>query len=416
MWIVQALASAPWTRNQKGRDKLMSFQARFSQTVQRLAQTGPDLWQVHTEAQQRLADGQDIIMMSVGDPDLPTIERIIEHAVTSLYRGRTHYSPGMGELNLRQTIADIETQASGKVTTPDEVIIFPGATNAVFSVLSCLLDPPDELIVIEPTYVGYQPILQAIGSKIVTISAQPGKNFSFTSKAVEDAVTPNTRVLLLNTPGNPAGNIIAGDQLRHLAKFCLDNSIWLVCDEVYSMITYEKKHISARTAALSTENVIVIDGLSKSHAMTGWRLGWAVAPTNVTEKLLGFTSATIFGCSQFIQDAAAFAMQNDGEYIQSVTTEYQARRDYACDRVHQIKGLTCQKPEAGMFLMIKVDGVARDGKEFARELLDKEGVSVLPGEGFGSSTRNFIRLSLTHSIDGLEKAFDRIERFVNSDE
>ena len=180
------------------------------------------------------------------------------------------------------------------------------------------------------------------------------------------------------------------------------------------MITYEKKHISVRTAAASLENVIIIDGLSKSHAMTGWRLGWTVAPVNVIEKLLGFTSATIFGCSQFIQDAAAFALQNDGEYILSITREYRNRRDYACDRVNRIKGLRCQKPEAGMFLMIDVSGIARNGQEFARGLLDEEGVSVLPGDGFGSTTRNFVRLSLTHPVDGLEKAFDRIERFVNS--
>jgi len=390
----------------------MSFQAKFSQMTQRLTHSGPDLWEVHSDAQQRLASGDDIIMMSVGDPDLPTIERIIEHAVTSLYRGRTHYSPGMGELNLRQTIADIETQSSGKVTTPDEVIIFPGATNAVFSVLSCLLNPQDELIVVEPAYVGYKSIFQAIGAKIVTVSTRPDENFALSSQAIEDAVTPNTRALLLNTPGNPGGNMIPGDQLRDLAKFCLQNNIWLICDEVYSMITFEKKHVSARTAAASLENVIVIDGLSKSHAMTGWRLGWTVAPAYVIEKLLGFTSATIFGCSQFIQDAAAFALQNDGQYIQSITKEYQARRDYACDRIDQIARLHCQIPEAGMFLMVDVSAVARDGLEFARLLLDKEGISVLPGEGFGSTTRNFIRLSLTHPVDGLAKAFDRIERFV----
>ena len=208
--------------------------------------------------------------------------------------------------------------------------------------------------------------------------------------------------------------MIPGDQLRHLANFCLEKDIWLICDEVYSMITFERKHISARTAAKSLENVIVIDGLSKSHAMTGWRLGWTVAPTNVVEKLLNFTSATIFGCSQFIQDAAAFAMQNDGEYIQSITSEYKARRDYACERIAQIDGLQCHKPEAGMFLMVDVSEVAEDGLMFAQRLLAEEGISVLPGEGFGAGTKNFVRLSLNHPVEELEKAFDRIEKFVSS--
>ena len=392
----------------------MSFEPRFSLAAGRLEKSGPDLWQVHTQAMQRLADGEDIILMSVGDPDLATIERIIEHAVTSLYRGRTHYSPGMGELDLRQTIADIETQASGRLTTPEEVIIFPGATNAIYSVLCCLLDADDELIVVEPTYIGYEGIFQAIGAQIIKVPGKAEAGFALDSSAIERAVTGKTKALLLNTPGNPAGNMIPGDQLHYLANFCLENNIWLICDEVYSMITFERKHISARTAATSLENVIVIDGLSKSHAMTGWRLGWTVAPVSVVEKLLNFTSATIFGCSQFIQDAAAFAMQNDGEYIQSITSEYKARRDYACERIEQIEGLQCQKPEAGMFLMVNVSEVAVDGLKFAQGLLAEEGISVLPGEGFGTITKNFVRMSLNHPVEELEKAFDRIEEFISS--
>jgi arginine:pyruvate transaminase len=390
----------------------MSFEPRFSLASGRLEESGTDLWQVHTDALKRQAAGEDIIMMSVGDPDLATIERIIEHAVTSLYRGRTHYSPGMGELELRQTIADIETQASGKLTTPDEIIIFPGATNAIYSVLCCLLDARDELIVTEPGYVGYQGIFRAIGARIIRVPGKANAGFTLDVQAVKKAVTDKTRVLLLNTPGNPAGNMIPADQLRYLANFCLEKNIWLVCDEVYSMITFEQKHISARTAATSLENVIVIDGLSKSHAMTGWRLGWTVAPVGVVKKLLNFTSATVFGCSQFIQDAAAFAMQNDGEYIQSITAEYRARRDYACERIAQIRGLSCQKPEAGMFLMVDVSGVTKDGLEFSHRLLNEAGVSVLPGEGFGEITRNFVRMSLTHPVEELELAFDRIEKFV----
>ena len=180
------------------------------------------------------------------------------------------------------------------------------------------------------------------------------------------------------------------------------------------MITFEKKHISARTAARNLENVIVIDGLSKSHAMTGWRLGWAVAPLSVIDRLLNFTSATVFGCSQFIQDAAAFAMQNDGEYIHSITEEYKARRDFACDRIATIEGLSCPRPEAGMFVMIDVSRVSPDGFSFARDLLDKAGVSVLPGESFGQVTKNYVRLSLTLPVDALQAVFDRIEQFVNS--
>ena len=180
------------------------------------------------------------------------------------------------------------------------------------------------------------------------------------------------------------------------------------------MITFECKHVSARTAAEHLDNIIVVDGLSKSHAMTGWRLGWAVAPLAVTDQLLNFTSATIFGCSQFIQDAAAFAMQNDSEYIQSITQEYRARRDYACDRIENISGISCHRPTAGMFLMADVSKVATSGFDFSERLLEETGVSVLPGSGFGSLTENYVRISLTHGIEVLEDALDRIGQFVET--
>lgn len=385
------------------------FKPRFSQAARRLSQSSSELWQVHNDALQRVEAGEDIIILSVGDPDLPTIERIIEHAVTRLYRGRTHYSPGMGELHLRETIADIETQASGKPTSPDEVIIFPGATNALFTVLSVLLDPDDEIIVSEPSYLGYEGIFDAIGCRVTRVPASVDSGFQVEIDAIENAVKDTTRVVLVNTPGNPAGNMMTRDQLVRLSRFCLDRNIWLVSDEVYSMITFEQRHVSARTAAARLDNVIVVDGLSKSHAMTGWRLGWAVAPEAVIPQLLNHTSATVFGCSQFIQDAAAFAMQNDGDYIRTITQEYRERRDYACDRVANIDGLSCQKPEAGMFLMIDVSQIAPDGQAFARRLLDDARVSVLPGAAFGKVTEKHIRLSLTQNVSVLEIAFDRIE-------
>ncbi len=390
------------------------FTPRFSAAGKRLTGGDTDLWAVHADAQTRLAAGEDIIIMSVGDPDLPTIDPIIEHAVTNLYRGRTHYSPGRGELHLRQTIADIESQASGKPTDPDQVLIFPGATNAIYSALSCLLDAGDELIVCDPHYVGYDGIFAAIGCRVVHVPGDPDNGFNVVAERVIAACSPQTRVLLLNTPGNPAGNIVPAETLFQLAQYCLSQGIWLVCDEVYSMITFETPHISIRRAAKDLTNVIVVDGLSKSHAMTGWRLGWTVSEPSVADVLLEFTSATVFGCSQFIQDAAAFAMKNDSDYIRTITAEYRTRRDYVCDRLQSIPRLTAARPEAGMFLMIDVSNTGSDGLSFARQLLDETGVSVLPGAGFGAVCRDFVRLSLTHPVPVLEQALDRIEAYTTS--
>jgi arginine:pyruvate transaminase len=187
-----------------------------------------------------------------------------------------------------------------------------------------------------------------------------------------------------------------------------------VSDEVYSMITFEDRHVSLRTAAERLENVVVIDGLSKSHAMTGWRLGWVVTHQRLVEHLLQFFSSTVFGCSQFVQDAAAFALQNDEEYMAEVRSEYKNRRDFVCDRIASIPLLDCAKPEAGMFVMLDVRGLNTDGMAFAEDLLEEQRVSVLPGAGFGSSTRDYVRLSLAQPLSCLEESMNRIERFANA--
>lgn len=386
----------------------------FSKSIQRLSQRSSNVWDIHDKACARLDAGEEIHLLSVGDPDLATLDTTINHTIESLRKGRTHYSPGAGEAELLKTIAEIEAKASQKPCSPDEVLIYPGATHAIYSVMACLLDDGDEIVVPEPMYIGYHGIFDAIGAKVVNVPLEVHDNFNLDADAVKAAISENTKVLFLNTPGNPAGNMIAPEVLADLAQYCLQRNIWLVCDEVYSMITYDKRHTSIRRAAAKLDNIIIIDGLSKSHAMTGWRLGWSVAPAAVTEKLLQFSSSIIFGCCQFIQDAATFALKNDEAYMNSMREEYKTRRDYAYKRLKTMPGLKCQAPQGGMFLMVDVTDIAADGFAFASDLLDKQGVSVLPGEGFGPSTKGFVRISLTLGVSELEKALDKVEQYTLS--
>ena len=372
------------------------------------------VWAVHDEACERVANGENVYLLSVGDPDLDTLPSTIKAAIDALEKGRTHYAPGRGELKLRQIIADIEVKAAERPCDPGQVVIYPGATNAIFSVFATLFNPGDEVIVMEPMYVGYRGIFDALDIKVVGVPLNADDAFALDVAAVKAAVTENTRAMFLNTPGNPAGNIIPEHQLRKLAEFCYDKNLWMICDEVYSMITFDGRHVSMRKAAPKLDNVIIIDGMSKSHAMTGWRLGWTVSSKTVSDRLLAFTSSTIFGCCQFVQDAAAFALTNDEEYINGVREEYRQRRNYVCQRVREISGLSCETPAAGMFVMIRIDKSLGDGQQFARKLLDAEGVSVLPGAGFGEVTREFVRVSLAQPINILKPAFDRIENFLGS--
>jgi arginine:pyruvate transaminase len=218
--------------------------------------------------------------------------------------------------------------------------------------------------------------------------------------------------VLVNTPGNPGGNMINREQLAELATLCRERGIWLVCDEVYSLITYRQRHVSLRASARSLDNTIMIDGLSKSHAMSGWRLGWAVAPPELVPHLTRFAGATMFGCCQFIQDAAAFALANNIEHVERMRSEYCRRRDHVVERVNAMPGLRCRPPDAGMFVMVDVSDLGVDGETFARELLERVRVTVVPGSAFGPSARDFVRVTLCQPQAILDQALDRVATMV----
>jgi len=387
---------------------------QFSQLTRRLDSDSSEAWRVHDQAMQMQQRGQDVVILSVGDPDFRTPDPIVDNAVSHMRVGRTHYSPALGEMNLRRAVADYESRTSPHPCSENEVSIYPGVTSAIYTVMNCLLDKGDEIIIVDPLYVGYEPIMRAIDANIKTVLALPEHGFEPQLEDIIAAISADTRVVFINTPGNPTGAIISPQTLKDLASHCYEKNIWLVCDEVYSMFTYEKPHISLRTATEKLDNIIVIDGLSKSHAMSGWRVGWVVAPAELTRHLGNFTAMSLFGIPQFIQDAAAFALNNDEYYVKEMRDKYRKRRDLVCDRLSSMPHLTFHRPESGMFIMINVSNLFEDDKEFAQKLLDAEAVSVLPGSAFGKATCGFVRLSLAQPEDVIMKGCDRLEKFVKS--
>lgn len=387
---------------------------QFSDLSDRLNIDSGDAWQVHEQAQRMKQAGEDVVLLSIGDPDFRTPDPIVDNAVSHIRVGRTHYSPALGELNLRRAVADYESRISPLGCSEDEVSVYPGATSAIYSVMSCLLNPGEEILIVDPLYVGYISIFKALDVHVSAVLALPEHGFEPQLDDFKAAINVHTRVVLINTPGNPTGTIIARETLRALACYCFDRGIWLVCDEVYSMFTYEKPHVSLRTAAERLDNVVVIDGLSKSHAMSGWRIGWVVGSVELTSHLGRFSAMSVFGCPQFIQDAAAFALNNDEYYIREMRAQYQKRRDLVCARLAQMNGLEYLTPESGMFIMVDISRVYQDDMVFAQKLLDTEKLSVLPGSAFGEATTGHIRLSLVQPDNRLIEGCHRLERFLQA--
>jgi arginine:pyruvate transaminase len=384
----------------------------LSRRSERLAAPDADVWRVHDAALARREAGDDVILLSVGDPDFPTPEPIKQHTLARLAADRTHYSPTLGEPALRQAIADLETRVTGRDFTPEQFVIFPGATAALFTTFACIADSGAEVVVPEPMYIGYRGIFAALGLRAVPVALDAANNFRLNARAVIDAITEATSVVVLNTPGNPAGNIIPGRDLATVADACRARGIWCVCDEVYSLFTFENPHISMLRATEELSNIVVVDGLSKSHAMSGWRIGWAVAPPPLVRALGDFSTSAFFGCCQFVQDGAAYALAHDEPFVAKMCDVYQARRDYLVGRIASMDGLSCQSPEAGMFVMLDVSDITPDGGRFADALLDLAGISTIPGIGFGVSTESYVRVSLTQSVDVLKAACDRLSQVL----
>ena len=392
---------------------MSTFNARYSQATARLdAGADASAWHVHERALERRRAGDDVILLCIGDPDFDTPPLIFGEALGAMRAGRTHYSPPAGEPALREAIAELESRTSPHPCRPEEVVVFAGATNALFAVMATLIDPGESIVVPEPMYVGYTPIFEALGIEVLPVPLRTAHNFSLDIPSMTRAVTATTRAMMINTPGNPAGNMIEPAQMAELAAFCRERGLWLICDEVYSMITFSQRHTSLRAAAAQTDNVVMVDALSKSHAMSGWRIGWTVSPEPLAERLARYGAAMLFGCSQFIQDAAAFALRNDDVYVEKMRLEYLARRDIVVAGLNALPGLRCTLPDAGMFVMVDVSGTGMDGLAFAGRLFDAEGVSTVPGVGFGPSARAYVRISLAQDRATLARALARIARFV----
>ena len=390
------------------------YRPRFSHQSDALNAADTAVWAVSDRAREMAQKGEDVIFLCVGDPNFDTPKPILDFARARLGVGRTHYSPAAGEPVLRSAIAEVESKVSPHPCSPEEVVVFPGGTNAIYSVLACLLNPGEEIVIPEPMYIGYLPIADALRLKIKPASFCAANHFAFDLDAIKASIGETTRAVMINTPGNPSGAMASPAQLRELAAYCRTRNIWLICDEMYSMITFARRHTSLRAVAEQLDNVVVVDGLSKSHAMSGWRLGWAVAQSPLTERLAEFAGATIFGCSQFIQEAAAFALEFDAYFVSQMRDAYCKRRDLLVERIERIPGLSCNKPEAGMFVMMDISQVAESSQAFAEALLAEQQVSVLPGAAFGASAAKHVRLTLANDEAELNRALDRIEYFVNS--
>jgi arginine:pyruvate transaminase len=383
---------------------------RYSPLVQRIAGEGADAWVIHYAARAALERGEDVIMLSVGDPDLDTPSPVLERAIERLRSGDTHYTPATGREHLREAIAASHRSRTGQAVEAAQVIFLAGAQNALFATSMCIAGPGDEVIALEPLYPSYPATLEVSGARMVRVASPASRGFRVDLTALEASITPRTRALFFATPNNPSGAILSTADLAVIGDLARRHSLWVVADEVYAGLAPGGRVPSL--AAELPEQVVTISSLSKSHSMPGWRAGWLVGPRQLAVHVEAMAQCMLFGLPGFIQEAAVTAL-SVADAAESRIREYCAvRRDFLLAGLAGVRGLKCFVPDAGMFMLVDVRDTGLSGYDFMCELYKTERVSVLDGGAFGRETAGFVRVCFATDEALLRQAMVRIRRFV----
>lgn len=385
---------------------------KFSSLVDRISGDGADAWAIHYDARAAQERGEDVILLSVGDPDLDTPAVVVERAIDALRAGDTHYTPAGGREPLRLAIAAQHRARSGQAVDSSQVVFLAGAQNALLSASLCLAGPGDEVLAFEPLYPTYPATLEVSGARMVRVPAPAAAGFRVDLQALEALITPRTRALFLSNPNNPSGVILSAEELDVIGGLARRHRLWVVVDEVYAGLAPGGRVPSL--AVSLPDQVVTIGSLSKSHSMPGWRAGWMVGPATLMRHVESLAVCMLYGLPGFIQEAALTALGVAPEAEARIREYCAVRRDLLLAGLAGIPELDCCVPDAGMFMLVDVARTGLTGREFMTQLYHAEGVSVIDGGAFGRETRGFVRVCFAADAAQLREACVRIARFARS--
>lgn len=354
----------------------------------------------------------DAISLGVGEPDFDTPWHIRDEGIYSLEKGRTFYTSNSGLKELRQEIANYMKRRQNLEYDPmKEVLITVGGSEAIDIGMRVMLNPGEEVLIPQPSYVSYEPCVVLAGGVPVIINLKEENEFRLTAQELLDAMTEKTKILVLPFPNNPTGAILEEKDLREIAKVCVEKDIFVMSDEIYAELTYKEKHISIAQMPGMQERTILINGFSKAYAMTGWRLGYACGPAAIIEQMLKVHQYAIMCAPTTSQYAAVEALKNGDEDVQEMREAYNQRRRYLIHAFREM-GLECFEPFGAFYIFPSIQEFGMTSEEFATRLLKEEKVAVVPGTAFGACGEGFLRISYAYSLENLKIAIERIGDFV----
>lgn len=355
------------------------------------------------------AQVEDLSNLGIGEPDFNTEPDIVDAAAKAGKEGFTHYPPLPGFLDLRQEICSWWDKKYGLKAVPEEVFVTTGGIQSPFLLFQAILDPGDEVIVTEPCFVAYFQQVEYNGGKVVSVPCTEANGFVPRAEDIEKSITPRTRAIMLNSPCNPTGAVIGRAEMERIADLAVEHDLFVVSDEIYESILFEGEHVPIATLPGMKERTMTVGGFSKSHAMTGWRIGYAIAPKEILGLMQVLSIVQSFGVNALAQKAALYALKTQEEKVQQRREIFRERVMYAAKRLNAMPGVTCLKPGGSFYLFPNISGTGMNSEEFTFWLLEKARVAVIPGISFGESGEGYVRVSCALSMPELEKAMDRME-------
>lgn len=355
----------------------------------------------------------NVISLGVGEPDFDTPWHVREEGIYSLEKGRTFYTGNSGLLELREEIGRYLDRRFGLSYSADEILVTVGGSEAIDIGFRTMLDSGDEVIIPEPCYVSYLPCVKLAGGVPVRLPLEEKDQFKLTKEKLLSAITDKTKILVLPFPNNPTGAILNREELQIIADIVKEHDLFVMSDEIYSELNYEGGHVSIASIPGMRERTIVINGFSKSYAMTGWRLGYAAGPKEIMKQMLKIHQFVIMCAPTTSQYAAIEALRNGDEDVRRMRESYDERRRFLVNALNEM-GLPCFEPKGAFYVFPNISAYGMTSEEFARRLLEQERVAVVPGTAFGECGEGFLRISYAYSIDNLKKALDKIEKFIDT--
>jgi len=383
-------------------------------TAIRMARLGTETaFEVLAKARALEAKGKEVVHLEIGEPDFDTPKNIREAAKKAIDNGFTHYGPSAGLPELRKTIAEYIGKTRGIVVDPDEVVVTPGAKPIIFFSILTWLRPGDEVILPSPGFPIYESMVNFVGAKPVLLPLREENNFSFTADDFKKLVTPLTKMVILNSPQNPTGGVVDMETLKGIAgTIAGDDDILVLSDEVYSEIIYEGKHNSIASIPEMKDQTIILDGFSKTFAMTGWRIGYGVMNKEIATHIARLQTNSTSCTASFTQMACIEALKGPKADVQKMVKEFKTRRDVIVDGLNKIPGFTCKKPHGAFYVFPNIKGTNKSSKELAEYLLNEAGVAALSGTSFGAYGKGYLRFSYANSVENIKKALAKIEEAV----